>query len=99
MPRRLPEPAYPSEAAVRRVRSNGTIKWQIAHGETPDFVRNHPTIKAMGGIRSLDSMFDVLDVGVTRVGATATKSILDEFKARAAGETPPDPPADLGDDY
>lgn len=28
LPRRLPEPAYPSEAAVRRVRSNGTIKWQ-----------------------------------------------------------------------
>jgi transposase InsO family protein len=28
MPRRLPEPAYPSQAAVRRVRSNGTIKWQ-----------------------------------------------------------------------
>jgi len=28
MPRHLPEPAYPSEAAVRSVRSNGTIKWQ-----------------------------------------------------------------------
>jgi putative transposase len=28
MPSRLPEPEYPSEAAVRRVRSNGEIKWQ-----------------------------------------------------------------------
>ena len=28
MPDRLPEPDYPAEAAVRRVRSNGEIKWQ-----------------------------------------------------------------------
>src|ERR1700681_4277780 len=28
MPRRLPEPDYPLEAAVRQVRSNGEIKWQ-----------------------------------------------------------------------
>jgi putative transposase len=27
MPRRLPEPDYPAEAAVRQVRSNGEIKW------------------------------------------------------------------------
>lgn len=47
-------------------------------------------IKAAGGIRSLDAMLDVLDVGVTRVGATATKQILDEFLARARGETIPE---------
>jgi hypothetical protein len=28
MPRRLPEPDYPAEAAVRKVRSNGEIKWK-----------------------------------------------------------------------
>jgi len=28
MPARLPEPGYPIEAAVRRVRSNGEIKWR-----------------------------------------------------------------------
>ncbi len=28
MPRRLPEPCYPAETAVRQVRSNGEIKWQ-----------------------------------------------------------------------
>jgi len=28
MPRRAPEPDYPAEAAVRKVRSNGEIKWQ-----------------------------------------------------------------------
>jgi deoxyribose-phosphate aldolase len=56
-------------------------------------------LKAAGGIRSLDSMLDVLDVGVSRVGATATKYILDDFKARAAGEEPPKPPADIADHY
>jgi len=28
MPERLPEPTYPAEAAVRKVRSNGEIKWR-----------------------------------------------------------------------
>ena len=28
MPKRLPKPDYPAEAAVRKVRSNGEIKWQ-----------------------------------------------------------------------
>jgi len=26
---------------------NGTQSWQVAHGETPDFVRNHPALKGM----------------------------------------------------
>lgn len=45
-------------------------------------------IKAAGGIRTLDSMLDVLDVGVARVGATATQQILDEFSARVEGRAP-----------
>jgi deoxyribose-phosphate aldolase len=56
-------------------------------------------LKAAGGIRSLDAMLDVLDVGVTRVGATATKQILDEFRARASGETPPESVDEDNDDY
>ena len=28
LPRRMPEPDYPAEAAPRRVRSNGEIKWR-----------------------------------------------------------------------
>jgi deoxyribose-phosphate aldolase len=58
----------------------------------------HVQLKAAGGIRSLDAMLDVLDVGVTRVGATATKQILDEFRARAAGEAP-EPVESENDDY
>jgi deoxyribose-phosphate aldolase len=39
-------------------------------------------IKAAGGIRTLDRLLEVRALGVTRVGATATKAILDECKTR-----------------
>lgn len=41
-------------------------------------------VKAAGGVRTLDALLAVLDLGVTRVGATATAAILDEFRARKA---------------
>jgi deoxyribose-phosphate aldolase len=41
-------------------------------------------IKAAGGVRTLDALLDVLNVGVSRVGATATATILDDFRARKA---------------
>lgn len=37
-------------------------------------------IKAASGIRTLDAILPVIDVGCTRVGATATATILDDFK-------------------
>jgi deoxyribose-phosphate aldolase len=39
-------------------------------------------IKAAGGVRTLDALLAVIDVGVTRVGATATAAMLDEFRKR-----------------
>ena len=39
-------------------------------------------VKAAGGVRTLDGLLEVIDVGVTRAGATATAVILDEFKQR-----------------
>jgi len=39
-------------------------------------------VKAASGIRSLDAILPVIDVGCTRVGATATAEILDEFERR-----------------
>jgi deoxyribose-phosphate aldolase len=39
-------------------------------------------VKAAGGVRTLDAMLAVIDTGTTRVGATATAAILDEFKKR-----------------
>jgi deoxyribose-phosphate aldolase len=41
-------------------------------------------VKAAHGIRTLDALLEVMAIGVTRVGATATKQILDDFRARKA---------------
>ena len=40
-------------------------------------------VKAAGGVRTLDALADVIDAGVARCGATATATILDDFRARA----------------
>jgi deoxyribose-phosphate aldolase len=48
----------------------------------------HVGVKAAGGIRTLDALLDVMALGVTRVGATATKTMLDDFRARKAGGDP-----------
>ena len=45
----------------------------------------HVQVKAAGGVRTLDALLAVMALGVTRIGATATKTILDDFKARKAG--------------
>ncbi|MDQ3937222.1 MAG: deoxyribose-phosphate aldolase [Chloroflexota bacterium] len=49
-------------------------------------VSPHIGVKAAGGVRSLDALLAVMELGVTRVGATATKAILDDFRTRKAGE-------------
>jgi deoxyribose-phosphate aldolase len=41
-------------------------------------------VKAAGGVRTLDALLEVMAIGVTRVGATQTRAILDEFRARKA---------------
>ena len=48
----------------------------------------HIQVKAAGGVRTLDALLDVMALGVTRVGATATKAIIDEFRSRRAGIIP-----------
>jgi deoxyribose-phosphate aldolase len=45
-------------------------------------------IKAAGGVRTLDDLLAVMNLGVTRIGATQTKPILDDFRARRAGRAP-----------
>jgi deoxyribose-phosphate aldolase len=54
-------------------------------------VSPHVQVKAAGGVRTLDALIDVMNLGTTRVGATATKAIIDDFRARKAGQTPPVP--------
>jgi len=41
-------------------------------------------VKAAGGVRTYDTLMAVREVGVTRVGATATKAILEDAKAKLA---------------
>jgi deoxyribose-phosphate aldolase len=43
-------------------------------------------VKAAGGVRTFERLLAVRALGVTRVGATATKAILDDCKARLAAE-------------
>ena len=51
-------------------------------------VSPHVQVKAAGGVRTLDGLIDVMNLGVTRVGATATKVIIDDFRARKSGAAP-----------
>lgn len=48
-------------------------------------VSPHIQVKAAGGVRTLDALIEVMNVGVTRIGATATAPILDDFNSRKAG--------------
>jgi deoxyribose-phosphate aldolase len=41
-------------------------------------------IKAAGGVRDLDALIRCRDLGCSRVGATATAAMLDEYRRRAA---------------
>ncbi len=50
----------------------------------------HIRVKAAGGVRTLDSLLEVMALGTTRIGATATKAIIDDFRARKAGGPPVD---------
>jgi deoxyribose-phosphate aldolase len=37
-------------------------------------------VKAAHGVRTLQALLDVIDAGATRCGATATATMLDDFK-------------------
>jgi deoxyribose-phosphate aldolase len=48
----------------------------------------HIQVKAAGGVRTLDALLEVMALGVTRIGATATETIIEDFRARKAGAAP-----------
>ena len=50
-------------------------------------VSSHVKVKAAGGVRTLDSLIEVMDAGADRCGATRTAEILDEFVARKTTAT------------
>jgi deoxyribose-phosphate aldolase len=43
-------------------------------------------VKAAGGVRDLDGLIKVRDLGATRCGATATAAMLDDYRKRASAE-------------
>ena len=53
----------------------------------------HVQVKAAGGVRTLDDLIAVMNLGVTRIGATQTKAMLDDYRSRRAGQAPETPPA------
>ncbi|MBU3076785.1 PQQ-binding-like beta-propeller repeat protein [Sphingomonas quercus] len=48
--------------------NNGTIKWRIPHGETPDFIRNHSALKGLNIPRTGQSTY--------QIGTLVTKSLV-----------------------
>ena len=65
---------------------NGMYSYQGATDHQLRVMRQHspPSVqlKAAGGVRSLDDLLRVSEIGVTRIGATATESILEEARRR-----------------
>jgi len=55
---------------------------------------SHIQIKAAGGVRTLDDLLLVRELGVTRIGATATKVILNEAISRGFSGSVPHPHLD-----
>jgi len=45
-------------------------------------------VKAAGGVRTLEDTLKVRELGVTRIGATATEAIILAVDGKTAGESP-----------
>jgi deoxyribose-phosphate aldolase len=65
---------------------NGFYTYAGATDHALSLMRKHAApsvqIKAAGGVRTLDDLLRVRRLGVTRIGATATKEILEVAKKR-----------------
>ena len=65
---------------------SGMYSYQGATDHQLRLMRQHSPssvqLKAAGGVRSLDDLLRVREIGVTRIGATATESILEEARRR-----------------
>jgi len=70
---------------------DGTYSYQGATEHDLKLMREHSPetvrVKAAGGVRDLDALIKVRDLGTTRCGATATAAMLEEFKRRVESGT------------
>jgi deoxyribose-phosphate aldolase len=77
--------------------SDGSYNYQGATMDDLKLMRKHSDpavkVKAAGGIRDLDAFLEAKAIGVSRIGATATKAILEEAKRRFYKETTDGKPA------
>ncbi|MCA9212955.1 MAG: deoxyribose-phosphate aldolase [Planctomycetales bacterium] len=68
--------------------SDGTYSYQGATEHDLTLMRascsRKVQVKAAGGVRDLDGLIKVRDLGATRCGATATAAMLDEYRRREA---------------
>lgn len=66
--------------------TNGMYSYAGATDHHLQLMREHcppnVEVKAAGGVRTLDDLLRVRELGVTRIGATATAAILDEARGR-----------------
>jgi deoxyribose-phosphate aldolase len=66
--------------------SNGDYNYKGATEHDLLLMRKHSSekvqIKAAGGVRTLDGLLKVMDMGITRLGATATATIIEDAKKR-----------------
>ena len=75
--------------------SDGSYNYQGATAH--DLVLMHANVsskvqvKAAGGVRDLDGLIKVRDLGATRCGASATVAILEDYRRRAAAELAGEP--------
>jgi len=73
--------------------SDGKYSYQGATEHDLKLMRRYSApevqVKAAGGVRTLDDLLKVRELGVTRVGATATIAILEEAKKRFEGKSAP----------
>jgi quinoprotein glucose dehydrogenase len=74
------KPPYSTISAIDL--NTGEIKWQVAHGETPDFVRNNPALKGMNIPRTGQTSYNI--------GTLVTKTLV--IAGDSAVTTTPDHP-------
>jgi len=72
--------------------ADGTYNYQGATEHDLTLMRKHSDpeveVKAAGGVRTLEDTLKVRELGVTRIGATATEAIILAVDGREAGESP-----------
>lgn len=72
--------------------ADGSYNYKGATSEDLALMRKHSSpevqVKAAGGVRTLKDTLRVRELGVTRIGATATEAIIRAVEGQEAGEAP-----------